>query len=95
MIKILCCEYMVQKLISEGRFFKFSLDFKFDCEFDEKFAVLRCSQQEFFFRTSVNIKKNCTCTKQFTCGFCLSRLFMLNHTVYKVCINDHKLVDHF
>ena len=50
MIKILCCEYMVQKLISEGRFFKFSLDFKYDCEFDKKFAVLRCSQQEFFLK---------------------------------------------
>ena len=29
-------------------------------------------------------------TKRLNCGFCLSRLFMLNHMVYKVCIPDNK-----
>ena len=36
------------------------------------------------------MKNNCTCTNKYTCGFCLSRLFMLNHIVYKVCVKDYE-----
>ena len=88
MIKILCCEHAVQKLINEGRFFKFSLEFNCDCDFHKQMNVLKCLQNDFFVKTNVKLKEECTCKDQLTCGFPLSRLFMLNHMVYKVCIKN-------
>ena len=69
MIKILCCEHAVQKLINEGRFFKFVLELNCDCDFHEQINVLKCLQNEFFVKTNVKLKKECTCKDQFTCCF--------------------------
>ena len=91
-IKVLCCDHMIKNLVDEGRFFKFSRDFNCDCESHEKTVVLRCSKQEFFVKDPNNSGRNCSCTRESTCGKCLCRLFMLNHMVYKVCLKSYDKV---
>ena len=89
-IKVLCCKPMIENLVREGRPFKFNLEFGYDCKSDEDIVVLKCTHNKFFVKAEVDIKKQCSCSKQFTCRCCLARLFMLNHMFCKVCIKKYE-----
>ena len=70
---------------------KYAIEFnKCDCLYHEEIFVSKCTENEFFVKKKFDLEKKCTCTPQLSCRFCLSRLFMLNYKVYKVCVWDNK-----
>ena len=84
----MCCDHIVQELINHNTSFKFSTAFgECDCESHKAILVGKCYKNDFFISTFTE-QKECACTKEFTCGFCLVRIFTLNRVVHKICLKD-------
>ena len=60
-----------------------------DCEHHLHTFVVKCSQHEMFFKRFDVNPGECKCkdSQAFDiCGGCITKMFILNHIVYKVCI---------
>ena len=86
MIKIICCDHFLNMLIEKKSFFKFSRSFHGDCKSHTKTIVVKCSHKKFFVDGPENFDENCSCDYKKYCGSCITKLFMLNHMVCKVCV---------
>ena len=88
MIQVVCCDHIVTEPIKHNVPFKFATKFG-QCDFSFHKAILvgKCHKNDFLI-SSFTVEKKCTCTKQFTCYFCLVRLFILNQLAHKICLSD-------
>ena len=89
MIRILCCEHFLQKLEQTNISFVKKQDFFCSCEEHLDTFVIQCTFHKMFFERFDHWPGNYKCyavAAKETCTACLSKMFILNHLVYKVCI---------
>ena len=86
MIKILCCEHFLANLEQANINFVKTQHLFCGCDDQSGKFVIQCTYHKMFFKRFDEWPSDCECEATETCTPCLSKMFILNHIVYKVCI---------